>query len=152
MTAPDDAANGLITGTIKPCGGGRPMKPARRMSDDELRRLLDAPNGTLEGLAACYRLMGMAPALAAEVLALRAAHQQTDQPADASAALDALIAERVREAVETEREACAKIADDLSTQWWSECKRVFDHHLEGKSDGADDIANAIRARSQKENQ
>lgn len=77
---------------------------------------------------------------------LRAARSAT--PLSDTTALDRLIAERVREAVEAEREACAKVAGDLSTQWWSECKRVFDHHLEGKSDGADDIANAIRARSE----
>ncbi len=71
-------------------------------------------------------------------------------PRDPTAALDRLIAERVRDAVEAEREACAKIADELSTQWWSDCKRIFDHHTEGKSDGADDIANAIRARGSKE--
>lgn len=52
-------------------------------------------------------------------------------PADGQAALDRLIAERVREAVEAEREACAKVAEHPATPG---------------------IAAAIRARASKEGQ
>jgi hypothetical protein len=55
----------------------------------------------------------------------------------------------VRKAVEAERERCARVADTLSEKWWDEYKnRLYPNggssHCEGMSDGAADIASAIR--------
>lgn len=66
--------------------------------------------------------------------------QLTAQPPD-PAALDRLIAERVREAVEAERESCAQEADLLADTWDADTKYT-----------ANTIADRIRARGSKEGQ
>jgi len=57
----------------------------------------------------------------------------------------------VAKAVEAEREACASEADALSSEYWGEYKNIMsphraDPHYQGMSDGAENVAAAIRSR------
>lgn len=71
----------------------------------------------------------------------------------AALAASPLVQEIVAEAVKAEREACAKVADDLALDRWREYKDRMSiycasTHHEGMSDGASDVATAIRARGE----
>lgn len=62
-------------------------------------------------------------------------------------------AQMVQEAVQAEREACAVVADILETEWWGEYKNImsphaYDPQYQGMSDGAGEVAAAIRARGE----
>ena len=48
-----------------------------------------------------------------------------------------------------EREACAKVAEDMAEAWAKEWRDSLkaSSHTEGQSDGADEVAAAIRARA-----
>ncbi len=71
-----------------------------------------------------------------------------------AAALDPdAVAQMVQEAVQAEREACAVVADTLETEWWGEYKNImsphaYDPQYQGMSDGAGEVAAAIRARGE----
>lgn len=71
----------------------------------------------------------------------------------AALAASPLVQEIVAEAVKAEREACAQVADDLALDRWREYKDRMSiycasTHHEGMSDGASDVATAIRARGE----
>ena len=57
-----------------------------------------------------------------------------------------------------EREACAKVCDEIAVKEWDAYKgrtepldkdKLYNPHIEGISDGADECAAAIRARGEK---
>ena len=54
-----------------------------------------------------------------------------------------------REAAAREREACAKLCDEVETQGHALWKRTYDPDAQGRSTGAADCAAAIRARGEK---
>lgn len=53
-------------------------------------------------------------------------------------------------AAKEEREACAKVCDEISGQAWALWETVADPIEQGRSIGADHCADAIRVRSNKE--
>lgn len=55
--------------------------------------------------------------------------------------------EKVRDAIAVVLEEAALVADRMSREWATEWHRTLkcDEHMEGMSDGADDVAAAIRA-------
>ena len=72
----------------------------------------------------------------------------------AALASSPLVQEIVAEAVGAEREACAQVAMKLSLDRWREYKDRMSiycasTHHEGMSDGASDVAVAIRARGER---
>ena len=66
--------------------------------------------------------------------------------------------EQIEAVVLAEREACAKVCDEIAISNWDAYKgriepvdrdKLYNPHIEGMSDGADECAAAIRARSEK---
>ena len=78
--------------------------------------------------------------------------------ANDSAKMDAMVSDHlaavqaaVAKAVGAERESCASEADALSWEYWGEYKKIMsphraDPHYQGMSDGAENVAAAIRSR------